>query len=247
MLIRSFLASLFLCMGLQAENLLLAQAENARCEGNRIPFAELKAFLPSNPVIVEAGAQFGEDSEWMSELWPEGRIYAFEPSPESFPSLQKVAEACPNVVPCQLGLSDCAGEFPFYLCGGASSLLCPSAGFNRDYFHADLSQPIKVSTITLDEWCQTHDVNHIDFLWFDMEGNELRALNGALSIIDKVKCIYIEVNLQSFWEGCARHEGVKKWMQQHQFVEVWSDIVPHWRGNVLYVKGDASSKMSSMN
>ena len=65
--------------------------------GEAVPYALLKKILPINPTILEAGAQFGEDTQWMSQMWPQGKIYSFEPSPASFAELQKVAAQLHNV------------------------------------------------------------------------------------------------------------------------------------------------------
>lgn len=203
--------------------------------GEPVPFSLLKKILPENPIIIEAGAQFGEDTQWMSQMWPQGTVYAFEPSPTSFAELQKVASQATNIVPFPLALSNQKGESFFYLAGGASSLLKPQDSFNTDYFHSDLNNPIVVKTVLLDEWAQENNVNAIDFMWLDMEGNELNALEGAPALINTVKLIYTEVNLQKFWHGCALYEDVKAWMSAHGFVEIWSYIVPHWHGNVLFM------------
>jgi FkbM family methyltransferase len=214
-------------------NILCTDHSNAT--GEAVPWALLKRILPDAPIIIEAGAQFGEDSQWMSQFWPRGIIYAFEPSPESFLELQKVAAKNSNIVAIQQALSNEKGEFPFYLAGGASSLLRPQDSFNADYFHSDLDRPIMVPVITLDEWAAINNVDKIDFLWLDMEGNELNALQGAPNSLKNVKLIYTEVNLQKFWNNCALYDDVKAWMNEHGFVEIWSDIVPHWHGNVLFL------------
>ena len=166
--------------------------------GEAVPFALLKKILPENPIILEAGAQFGEDTQWMSQLWPAGTIYAFEPSPASFAELHKVAMQRENVFAIPLALSNQKGQFFFYLAGGASSLLKPQDSFNNDYFHSDLDNPITVNSVILDEWAQENKVDKIDFMWLDMEGNELNALEGSLSMLKHVKLIYTEVNLQRF-------------------------------------------------
>ena len=203
--------------------------------GEAVPFALLKKLLPINPIILEAGAQFGEDTEWMSRMWPQGKIYAFEPSPISFLEVQRVADHNNNVIAVQCALSNKQGEFAFYLAGGASSLLKPTESFNNDYFHSDLEHPIIVPATTLDNWAQENNVPKIDFMWLDMEGNELNALQGALNSLKNVKLIYTEVNLQRFWENCVIYDELTAWMNDHGFVEIWSDIVPHWHGNVLFM------------
>ena len=203
--------------------------------GEAVPYALLRKILPSNPIIIEAGAQFGEDTQWMAQMWPQGKIYSFEPSPISFAELQKIAAQANNIRAFQCALSNKKGEFLFYLAGGASSLLRPQDSFNTDYFHSDLNHPITVQAITLDEWAHDNGVNTIDFLWLDMEGNELNALQGAPDSLKNVKLIYTEVNLQRFWENCVMYDELKAWMEEHGFMEIWSDITPDWHGNVLFI------------
>lgn len=203
--------------------------------GEAVPFELLRQLLPSNSIVLEAGAQFGEDTAWMSEMWPDGLIHSFEPSPTSFIELQRVAESHSNIHAYQLALSNKKGELPFYLAGGASSLLKPTEGFNRDYFHSDLDHPIYVQVDTLDDWAAENQVDRIDFMWLDMEGNELNALKGGINTLQNVKVIYTEVNLQRFWNGCVMYHEIKEWLEEQGFIEIWSDITPHWHGNVLFL------------
>lgn len=204
--------------------------------GEAVPFALLKKILPENPVILEAGAQFGEDTQWMAEFWPKGMIYAFEPLPDSYSLLQKTVDKLTNVSIFNKALSDKKGKFNFYVAGGASSLLRPTPAFNNDYFHADLDKPILVECICLDEWARENGISHIDFMWLDMEGNEISALKGGMDLLKTVKLIYIEVNFNKFWENCALYEDVKSFFEQNGFDEIWADIVPHWHGNILFAR-----------
>lgn len=213
----------------------VAQVNFVNALGESVPYELLKQLLPTNAIVVEAGAQFGEDTLWMSEFWPMGKIHAFEPSPNTYPSVVKVAESCTNVQAYQLALSSEKGEFAFYLAGGASSLLRPQDSFNTDYFHCDVEHPIIVQVDTLDNWAKEKCIEKIDFLWLDMEGNELNALKGGVETLRNVKLIYTEVNLQRFWEGCVMYHELKEWLTEQGFEEIWSDIVPTWHGNVLFI------------
>lgn len=204
--------------------------------GEKVPFSLLRKLLPENPIILEAGAQFGEDTQWMSDFWSEGIIHAFEPLPESFNQLQQIASTRNNIKIYNVALSEKNGPAVFYVAGGASSLLPPTPSFNQDYFHADLDNPIIVNCISLDDWAKNNKIDHIDFMWLDMEGNELKALNAGENILATVKVIYTEVNLQNFWQGTVLYQDLKKYLEQKGFTEIWKDIVPHWHGNALFVK-----------
>ena len=203
---------------------------------HNIPFEIIKANLPQNPIILEAGAQFGEDTGWMSKLWPTGQIHAFEPSPTSFLQLNKKLKEQKNVFCYNLALSNVEGQLSFYTAGGASSLLKPTKSFNDAYFHADLNHPIKVQCTTINKWAQKHNIKKIDFLWLDMEGNELNALKGASTLLKNIKLIFTEVNFQTFWENCATYKHLKRWLALNGFRELWIDrSAPTWQGNALFI------------
>lgn len=199
------------------------------------PWDLLLRYLPPNPLILEAGAHDGTDTEHMSHLWKEGTIHAFEPYPEIYECLEKVAETHSNIYTYPFALTHFSGKAPFYLAGGASSLLVPAESFNRDYFHADLDAPIQVECVTIDQWAQKLAIRSIDFMWLDMEGNELHALKGAEQILKNTQLIYTEVNFQRFWEDCVTYEDLKSWLEDRGFVEVWSEVTPNWHGNVLFM------------
>jgi FkbM family methyltransferase len=209
--------------------------ETLYARGEKVPFHLISRILPENPIIVEAGAQFGEDTLWMAELWPNGVIYAFEPVPEAYQLLTQHVAQLPHVHPFPLALTNTIGETPMYLAGGASSVLRPTASFNNVYFHADLTRPIYVPCTTLDQWASSQSIKKIDFLWLDMEGNELRMLQASPSMLKQVKLIYTEVNLQPFWEGCVQHDELRGWLESQGFVQIWEDITPAWHGNALFV------------
>jgi len=207
--------------------------------GNEIPFDLLKKLLPESPIILEAGAQFGQDTDWMSKMWPGGTIHAFEPTPVSFAKLDAVAQKYNNVHTYPMAFAQENGTVELFVDGGdggANSLLKPTDYFNTHHFHADLQHPITVEAITLDSWAQQNNVDHIDFMWLDMEGYELHALSAGEEILKTVQVIYIEVNLQNFWHDCATYEKTKTWLEARGFTEVWSDIAPNWHGNVLFVR-----------
>jgi FkbM family methyltransferase len=201
----------------------------------QIPLTLITSLLPQNPIVVESGAQFGEDTDKMSRLWPQGTVYAFEPSPISYPYVEQVSSCRSNVFSFQLALSNASGEMPFYLAGGASSLLIPQEQFNQTYFHVDVDHPIMVEVVELDNWLDEQEINKVDFLWLDMEGNELNALKGAHKHLSDVTLIYTEVNIQRFWNDCVCYEELKNWLACEGFEEIWCEVCPGWQGNALFI------------
>ena len=102
------------------------------------------------------------------------------------------------------------------------------------------AHPVIVECVKLDNWLNDHGIVKVDFLWFDMEGNELNALKGAEKHLADVTLIYTEVNIQRFWNGCVCYEELKKWLATKGFEEIWCEIIPHWQGNALFLNKQKS-------
>jgi len=65
--------------------------------------------------------------------------------------------------------------------------------------HPDSSQ-VTVRVTTLDQFCEEHDVRHIDFLKTDTEGNELEVLKRATRLLTekRIDAIYVECAVAGF-------------------------------------------------
>lgn len=201
----------------------------------------VKKYLPENPVILEAGAHYGEDTLKISAMWPLGTVHAFEPLPQSFEILKQKVSSSPNVKPYSYALNDYIGKANFYICtngDSASSLLPPQPILDPILFFD--KKPIEVDCITLDYWASKNRVDHIDFMWLDMEGAELIVLKASPQILPTVKVIYTEVNFQEFRAGNCFYEEIKEWLEAQGFKIVWQHLWDtwnmSWQGNVLFVR-----------
>lgn len=204
----------------------------------------IKAFLPENPVILEAGAHYGEDTVKMGTLWPKGTIHAFEPLPHSFEVLQQATRSFSNIKNHLYALNNYTGKANFYVCingDSASSLLPPKPLIDPILFF-DKEAPIEVDCITLDAWAEKNAITHIDFMWLDMEGAELLALQSGLKILPTVKVIYTEVNFQEFRKGNCFYNEIRSFLEAQGFKILWQHVWDTWdlawQGNVLFVKED---------
>src|SRR6185503_4450430 len=104
--------------------------------------------------------------------------YAFEPVPESFESLMKFAADHPRLHGFQCALSNRQGQARFNLGNwlDASSLLkARDTGATFEAYQAS-SRAIDVRTDTIDDFCRSHDISHIDLLKMDTQGAELLVM-----------------------------------------------------------------------
>jgi hypothetical protein len=63
---------------------------------DRIPYKDIAKYLPSNPVILEAGTANGVNTVEMAEFWKQSRIYGFEPVPSAKALAESATKALRN-------------------------------------------------------------------------------------------------------------------------------------------------------
>lgn len=222
----------------QAFILLLVFSGITKSSFSSDPLMIIKKLIPKKPVILESGARFGIDTKRMAKLWPKAQIYAFEPNPNSYEKLKKNTNHLSNVKIHKLALSDFCGTSEFWVSTvnpGASSLLKKNTRdcFLKATFKKD---PIYVECLTIDDWAKSNDVETIDFMWLDMEGYELFALQASPNIFQTTKVIYMEVNYQELLEGEPLYQEVKSWMEDQGFHEIWHQKMGNFQANVIFAR-----------
>ena len=79
---------------------------------------------------------------------------------------------------------------------GTSSFF-QASDFGREVYGRLLSQreAIEVKTTTIDEFASRHQIEKIDLLKLDLQGNELAVINGASKMLARgsIKCILCEI------------------------------------------------------
>src|SRR5438309_5767338 len=156
----------------------------------------LKPFLPDNPIIVEAGAFDGNDTNKMALQWPNGTVHAFEPVPEIYERLLDNTTAFTNIVYHPCALSDHTGTALFYIserptrpgvASQAGSLHKPKERLSKSPLI--FPRTTTVPTITLDQWADENGISALDLLWLDTQGHELAILQAAPHMISKIKVV----------------------------------------------------------
>lgn len=197
-------------------------------------------FLPKNPIIIDAGAYNGLDSCQMSDLWPEAIIFAFEPVPHVFEQLSENTCSRKNIHCFQKALSDKVGNELMYVSGGggdqSSSLLEPHEFLGYYFPHITFENKIIVETTTLDAWAEEMNVDHIDLLWFDLQGMEPMVLRASPKIMSTVKVVYAEVSYTYLYKDAPLYDEFRKWMEDQGFVPVYKITHHVTFGDVLFVR-----------
>ncbi len=193
-------------------------------------------FLPSNPVIIEAGAHHGEDTLAMAKKWKKGRIYGFEANPASFEIAKKNTESIRNIEIFPCGLAATTGYHKFNVNSredGSSSLLddnhLPEITWYQDV-------PISVFCVNLDEWAASHQIQKVDYIWLDIEGAEYQVLSSAPCILSTLSAISTEINFREFRKGMSQFSDLRTLLESYGFTlyKMWG--IPNWQGTAVFIR-----------
>lgn len=140
-----------------------------------------RQYIKEGMTVIDAGSYIGYYSILASKLvGDKGKVYAFEPSPESQMLLHKNIELnnCNNVQVFEGAVTDEVGQITYYV---STTNLSGSSMFTK---YSDpigfRGVPIKVRTTSLDEVAGDE---RVDFVKMDIEGGEAKAINGMAKII----------------------------------------------------------------
>jgi FkbM family methyltransferase len=164
--------------------------------------------FPSGPfrTVLDIGAYHGEFTDRMLRHHEVERVFLFEPFADSVAFLQKLYQAEPRCEVLPYALSDQSGSTNLQVLNHAdsSSLLAPSGSAGELLhrpFHA--VQTTQIETRRLDELPALQGIEVFDIAKIDVQGAELKVLQGCGKLLDRIQSIYIEVNFVSLYEGGA--------------------------------------------
>lgn len=208
-----------------------------------IPYEICARYLPANPVIVEAGAYDGSNTRDFCRFWSDCQVYGFEPVPSAYERLLKVAAEFPGRIhPQSMALGKRTEQSEMHVSitgvsGGeqSSSLLEPSATRSEFPLVDFKKQRLAIRVTRLDEWASENDIKRVDFLWLDLQGMELAALEGCGDLLSGISAIHCEVQNFALYEGAPLYPAVSDWLKHQGFVVVHEAIFRRG-GNVLFVR-----------
>jgi FkbM family methyltransferase len=158
----------------------------------------LKRILFTGAVVVDAGANIGIYSEFLSRcVGPTGAIHSFEPSPDNFKRLHAATRKLSNVRLSQAAVGEYSGNSELYL----SDKLNVD---HRAYIAAgDSRRTVPIEMVALDDYFKPGE--QVDLIKMDIQGYELHALKGANRVLEDNPDIKL---LIEFWPYGLRQAGV---------------------------------------
>lgn len=152
--------------------------------------------------ILDVGANLGQFAHVIAPLFPEARIYSFEPLPEVFAGLK--AHASSRIVPIQVALGDIEGvsQMREHVDHPASSSFLSATEKSREYYPRSRREiPIAIRSTTLDKAIDEFDIKLIPdvLIKLDVQGFEDRVLRGAETTLSKSRACILEICLDELY------------------------------------------------
>ena len=182
-------------------------------------------FVKDVQTIVDIGANVGTASVFFALHYPQARILAFEPSPDSFSLLEKNLAGLPGARAFACGLYNCDKQVPLFQ--GHQDSVTNSIGESALNTGASVQVELRDALSMM----FSQQVSQIDILKVDTEGAELPILQSLAPLLPAVQVLYLE-----YHDEDARLEIDRLITPGHVLYSAKIEA-PH-RGELCYVRRD---------
>jgi FkbM family methyltransferase len=172
------------------------------------PFLAMRQLLEDvdRPVIFDVGAHRGRVALGFRALFPDARIYAFEPFAESFHALEETVRGA-GITALPFGLSDRSGTQMLHAnaLSATNSLLAtdPRGATAWGPGVLDTKEVVPAEFRTIDRTMNDLQLERIDLLKLDVQGAETRVMAGAEQACrdGRIRLVYSEIITKPTYEG----------------------------------------------
>ena len=183
-------------------------------------------------IVFDVGANKGQSVKFFKSVYPQAKVYAFEPSKKIFKELNSILESkeINDVSTFQIGLGDVSKTIDFYesVLSETSSFVMPDKNSNyfkkknRILFQKNENAFKKISTriTTVDQFVAENRIGHIDILKIDVEGFEYEVIKGAIGFLTKKKIDIIQFERHSNDMRHDRYPEINDLLRGQNFYKV---------------------------
>jgi FkbM family methyltransferase len=196
-------------------------------------------------MIFDIGASDGGFARKIKGIYPNAELHSFEALPNSYDRLIQKCEGFKNFHPNNIALADKDGEIEFFLCEdstGSSSMLEMTDIHKEAYPHTAKNKSLKVNAITLDDYVSQNKLNlesKTILMKLDVQGAEKIVLSGCETTLEKVKCIFCEINFVETYKGCVLFPELNNMLENKGFTLIGIENVSLSTVDGAFLQADA--------
>ena len=195
-------------------------------------------------IILDIGSRYGNESITLKRAFPNSRVYAFECNPDAIRVWRNnIRQEDIHLV--EKAVSDVDGIVEFYPINpektitphkdgniGASSLFRANPAYPYEKYSQDC---ITVESTTIIKWAMDNNIQHIDLVWLDVQGAELKVLTGMRNLLECVKLIHTEVCFKPVYIGQPLFKDIDAFLRSKNFLLVGFENISGWFGDANYI------------
>lgn len=202
--------------------------------------------------IFDIGACEGEDSVRYARRFPRSTVYAVEPLPANVELIKSTVEryGTKNVRVVPFALSDVRGTARMFVSAGRPPAVPDSDDWDYGNKSSSLLQPdrhlelvpwvhfddvVEVETRTLADVCVEYGLRQVDFIHMDVQGAELKVLDGFGPLMKRATAIWLEVEAVPLYRDQPLKGDVQQYLSKRGF-KLSMDTVGDVSGDQLWVR-----------
>jgi FkbM family methyltransferase len=176
-------------------------------EASPLSHTEIAALIQRpKPTILEIGCNDGCDTIEFLRVMPDATIYCFEPDHRAIKRFKDKVGNRHNVSLFEGAVSNRSGTIDFHVSdiqGGFDQ----SGSIRRPKNHikecswVSFDSTINIPSVRLDDWSKDNHIQHVDFIWMDVQGAEGDVIAGAQETLERTRFIFTEYSNNELYEG----------------------------------------------
>jgi FkbM family methyltransferase len=183
--------------------------------------------------ILHVGAHECEEIVGYDKYLPRNKVLWIEAIPEKVDYNRKTHK---DIFIEQAVVSDKVENINFNISNNGQSSSILDLELHKIYHpHIHYVNSFQTETKLLKDIICNYDIEY-NFLNFDIQGAELKALKGMEEYLPKVDYLYTEVNSDYVYKGCALVEELDEYLQQFQLYRVETEWTEYKWGDALYIR-----------